>query len=108
MLTRLREKWKSWRRNARILVGDVAFSRNLKILGVVVFLSVLCFVALWYLGVGIKAEVYNQVNGRHVLTFHEYLFSVLGAIDADPMQRQSMPCTPRSSGLSAPSSSVVS
>ena len=84
MMISFKDRWRSWLRNARALVGDVAFSRNVKILGVVVFLSVLCFVALWCLGVGIKAEVYNQVSGRHVLTFHEYLFSVLGAIDADP------------------------
>ena len=63
---------------------DVSFNRNLRILGVIVVLSVICFVVLWCLGVGIKAELYNQDGSRHALTFHEYLFSILGAIDADP------------------------
>jgi len=84
MMQVIRSRWKSWRRNARALMGDVSFKRNLRILGVVLLLSALCFGALWYLGVGIKAEVYYQSSGRHVLTFHEYLFSILGAIDADP------------------------
>lgn len=84
MMQGIRGRWKSWRRNASALLGDVSFKRNLRILGVVLLLSALCFGVLWYLGVGIKAEVYYQSGGRHVLTFHEYLFSILGAIDADP------------------------
>lgn len=84
MINFFRDKWISWTRNAQTLMGDVSFSRNLRILGVIVLLSVICFMALWYLGVGIKAELYNQDGSRHVLTFHEYLFSILGAIDADP------------------------
>ena len=79
-----RDKAISWVRNARTLACDGSFSRNVRIMGMLVLLSVACFVALWYLGVGIKAELYNQDGSRHVLTFHEYLFSVLGAIDADP------------------------
>ena len=84
MVISFKDRWRSWRRNASVLVGDVSFRRNLRILSVVLALSALCFVSLWYLGVGIKAEVYNRAGSRHVLTFHEYLFSILGAIDPDP------------------------
>lgn len=80
----LKERWKTWRRNASVLLGDVSFRRNLWILCIVLVLSVVCFYALWCLGVGIKAEVYNRAGSRHPLTFHEYLFSILGAIDPDP------------------------
>ena len=80
----LKDKWKSWRRNAGVLFGDVSYSRNIRILGIVILVSIFCFFLLWCLGVGIKAEVDRQDGCRHILTFHEYLFSVLGAIDADP------------------------
>ena len=68
MINFFRDKWISWKRNARILVDDVSFSRNLRILVVVVLLSVICFMALWYLGVGIKAELYKQDGSRHTRT----------------------------------------
>lgn len=74
----------SWRRNARVLLSDVSFRRNLRVLGVIMLGAFAVFSLLWWLGIGIRAEVYRQEGGAHPLTFHEYLFSVLGAIDADP------------------------
>ncbi len=84
MVISFKDKWKSWRRNASVLVGDVSYSRNVRVLGFVALASIVCFFLLWCLGVGIKAEVYKLDGGSHILTFREYLFSVLGAIDADP------------------------
>lgn len=84
MAISFKDKWKSWRRNASALVGDVSYSRNVRVLGIVALASIVCFFLLWWLGVGIRAEVYKQDGGSHILTFREYLFSVLGAIDADP------------------------
>ena len=84
-MNRLKTKIKSWHRNARVLFGDVSYRRNLKMFAWVLGIFLVAFVVLWYLGVGIRAEVYKQGAGDgHTLTFHEYLFSVLGAIDADP------------------------
>ena len=77
-------KAKSWRRNAQVLFSDVSFRRNLKLLGTIMLVAMAVFAMLWWLGVGIRAEVYRQGGGAHALTFQEYLFSVLGAIDADP------------------------
>ncbi len=74
----------AWRRNAEALLGDVSFKRNLRFLGLVTAVALACFVSLWWLGVGIEAEVYQQGDGRHSLTLAEYVFCVLGAIDADP------------------------
>lgn len=79
-----RDKWRAWRRNASVLFSDVSYSRNIRILGVVTLVSIVSFLLLWVLGVGINAEVCRQDGGGHVLTVWEYLFSVLGAIDADP------------------------
>ena len=77
-------KAKSWRRNARVLFADVSYRRNLTVFAWVVGIFLFAFAVLWWLGVGIQAEVYRQEGQSHALTFHEYLFSVLGAIDADP------------------------
>ena len=77
-------KAKSWRRNARVLFADISYRRNLTVFAWVVGVFLLAFAVLWWLGVGIQAEVYRQEGENHALTFHEYLFSVLGAIDADP------------------------
>ena len=70
-------KAKSWRRNARVLFADISYRRNLTVFAWVVGVFLLAFAVLWWLGVGIQAEVYRQEGESHALTFHEYLFSVL-------------------------------
>ena len=71
-------------KNLKILWNDVSFNRSVKMLGVVMIAAVALFVVLWLLGVGINAEVYQGKTGRHAMSFLEYAFCVLGAIDGDP------------------------
>ena len=71
-------------KNLRILWNDVSFNRSVKMLGVVMLSAVALFFVLWLLGIGIKAEVYQGRAGRHAMSFLEYAFCVLGAIDGDP------------------------
>lgn len=72
--------WANW----RILRKDASFRRCVRMLLFVLGVSVGIFTALWYLGVGINAEIYGVSGSRHPINFHEYLFCVLGAIDACP------------------------
>ena len=71
-------------KNLKILWNDVSFNRSVKMLGIVMAVAIALFVALWFLGVGIKAEVYQGTAGRHPMNFLEYAFCVLGAIDGNP------------------------
>ena len=71
-------------KNLKILWNDVSFNRSVKMLGVVMAAAMALFAALWFLGVGIKAEVYQGAGGGHPMNFLEYAFCVLGAIDGNP------------------------
>ena len=71
-------------KNFKILWNDVSFNRSVKMLGVVMAAAMALFAALWFLGVGIKAEVYQGTGGGHPMNFLEYAFCVLGAIDGNP------------------------
>ena len=71
-------------KNLRILWNDVSFNRSVKMLGVVMLSAMALFFVLWLLGIGINAEVYQGRAGRHAMSFLEYAFCVLGAIDGDP------------------------
>ena len=71
--------------NLRTLWNDVSFNRSVKMLGVVMVAAIVLFFFLWLLGVGIKAEVcQGPSGGRHPMSFLEYAFCVLGAIDGNP------------------------
>ena len=71
-------------KNLKILWNDVSFNRSVKMLGLVMAAAMALFVALWFLGVGIKAEVYQGTAGCHPMNLPEYAFCVLGAIDGNP------------------------
>lgn len=71
-------------KNLKILWNDVSFNRSVKMFGMVIVMALSIFVLLWFLGVGIKAEVYQGKAGGHPMNFLEYAFCVLGAIDGNP------------------------
>ena len=71
-------------KNLRILWNDVSFNRSVRMLGVVMLSAMALFFVLWLLGIGINAEVYRGRAGQHAMSFLEYAFCVLGAIDGDP------------------------
>ena len=78
-----RTKWNSCEQYAQGLVADVSCRRNVRFLIVVILVALLCFAMLWGVGLGIGAAT-SKNGGGHVLSLHEYVFSVIGAIDADP------------------------
>ena len=77
-------KLKTFGINLKILWNDVSFNRSVKMFGVVIVMALAVFALLWFLGVGIKAEVYQGKTGGHPMNFLEYAFCVLGAIDGNP------------------------
>lgn len=77
-------KLKTFGTNLKILWNDVSFNRSVKMFGVVIAMALAVFALLWFLGVGIKAEVYQGKTGGHPMKFLEYAFCVLGAIDGNP------------------------
>ena len=70
--------------NLKIPRDGVSFNRSVKRFGIVIVMALSIFALLWFLGVGIKAEVYQGKTGGHPMNFLEYAFCVLGAIDGNP------------------------
>lgn len=79
-----RETLKTVWSNLCILSRDVSFNRCVRMLVLVVIVAFCVFTVLWLCGVGLKVEVGGPGGGQHALGFQEYLFNVIGAVDAHP------------------------